>query len=89
MEFPWVFVFGLGISKGSNTILWEIQGLSFVLSGISKDKVKKMKNSLAVFTKVSPQSLFFLEKPILTFVYIRGQQINKISKQILKDWLST
>ena len=21
MEFPWVFVFGLGISKGSNTIL--------------------------------------------------------------------
>ena len=26
---------------GSNTILWNIQGLKFVLSGISWDKVKK------------------------------------------------
>ena len=43
MEFPGVFVFGLGISKGSNTILWNIQGLSFVLSGISRGKVKKWK----------------------------------------------
>ena len=40
VEFPGVFVFGLGISKGSNTILWNIQGLSFVLSGISRGKVK-------------------------------------------------
>ena len=32
---PGVFVFGLGISKVSNTILWNIQGLSF-LSGISR-----------------------------------------------------
>ena len=65
------------------------QGLSFVLSGICRDKVKKKKNSRAVFTKVYPQSLFFLEQPILRFVYITGQQINKISKQILKDWLSS
>ena len=54
MEFPkgdqekimWKFqgsVFGLGISKGSNTILWNIQGLSFVLSGISRGKVKNWK----------------------------------------------
>ena len=43
VEFPGVFVFGLGISKGSNTILWNIQGLSFVLSGISRCKVKKWK----------------------------------------------
>ena len=41
VEFPGVFVFGLGISKGSNTILWNIQGLNFVLPGISRGKVKK------------------------------------------------
>ena len=36
-------VFGIGISKGSNTILWNIQGMSLVLSGISRVKVKKWK----------------------------------------------
>ena len=41
VEFPGVFVFSLGISKGSNTILWNIQELSFVLTGISRGKVKK------------------------------------------------
>ena len=35
------FVFGVGISKVSITILWNIQGLSFVLSGISRGKAKK------------------------------------------------
>ena len=39
MEFPGV-VFGAGISKGSNTILWNIQRLSF-LSGIPRVKIKK------------------------------------------------
>ena len=29
VKFLRVFVFGLGISNGSNTILWNIQGLSF------------------------------------------------------------
>ena len=44
VEFPGVFVFGLVISKGSNTVLWNIQeGLRFVLSGISRGKVKKWK----------------------------------------------
>ena len=60
-----VFVFGLGISKGSNTVLWNIQRLSFVLSGISRGKVKKMKNSGGGLKKVgiSPSPLFgfFLE----------------------------
>ena len=42
MEFPGVFVFGFGMSNGSNTILWNIQELSFVLSGISRCKVKKL-----------------------------------------------
>ena len=47
------FAFGLGISKGSNTILWNIaRRLSFVLSGISRGKVKKMKNSSPEFSKM-------------------------------------
>ena len=40
VEFSGVFDFGLGISKGSNTILWNIQELSSVLSKISSGKVK-------------------------------------------------
>ena len=43
VEFPEVFVFGLGILNESNTRLWNIQGLSFVLSGIFRGKVKKLK----------------------------------------------
>ena len=43
VDFPRVFVSGLGISKGSNTILWNIQELNFVLSGISRSSVKKIK----------------------------------------------
>ena len=35
VEFPGIFVFGLGTSKISNRILWNIQGLSFVLSRIA------------------------------------------------------
>ena len=38
VEFPGVSVFGLGISKGSNTILRNIHGLSFDLSAISRVK---------------------------------------------------
>ena len=49
VEFPGVSVFGLGIpKKGSNINLWNIQGLSFVVSGFSRGsqpKVNKMKNS--------------------------------------------
>ena len=51
VEFPRVFVFGLGIYKGSNTILWNIQGLSFVLSGISWGKVKQG-NIIGGFAKI-------------------------------------
>ena len=40
-EFPGVFVFGLGISKGCNTVLHNFQGWSFDLSGISRGKVIK------------------------------------------------
>ena len=43
MEFPGVSVFGLEISEGSNTILWNTPGLSFVSSGISRVKLKKIK----------------------------------------------
>ena len=44
-------VFGLGISKGCSTTLWNFQGWHFVLCGISK----KMKNSRGFFKKVCPQ----------------------------------
>ena len=62
--FPGLLIFGLAISKGSNTIMWNIQGLSFVLSGTFSVKVKKFQG---IFKKVYPQpSLFgfFLEYPI-------------------------
>ena len=37
VKFPGFSVFCLGISKkGSNTNLWNIQGLSFVISGFSR-----------------------------------------------------
>ena len=54
MEFPVVFVFGLEISKESNIILWNIQELSFVLSGNSRGKVKKIENSTRFIKKVYP-----------------------------------
>ena len=41
VEYPGIFAFDLQISKGCNTILWKTQGLSFVLSGISRGKVKR------------------------------------------------
>ena len=40
VEFLGVLVFGPGISKGSNKNLWNFQEWSFVLSGISRGKVK-------------------------------------------------
>ena len=43
VDFPRVFVFGLGIFKGSNTVLWNMQELNFVLSRISRSSVKKIK----------------------------------------------
>ena len=61
VEFPRVLVFGFGISKGCNTILWNFQGWIFGLFGICRGKVKK---SRRVFKKVCHQPLlfdFFLE----------------------------
>ena len=43
VEFPGVLVFGLGISKGWNTILQNFQVWSSVLPRISRGKVKKWK----------------------------------------------
>ena len=56
-----VFVFGLGISKGSNTILLNIQGLSFVFPGSSMGKVKKPKISGGVSKK------YILNPPLWIF----------------------
>ena len=87
VEFPGVFVFGFGVSKGSNTILWNIQGLSLVLSGIFGGKVKKMKNSREFFKKVYPQHPcfdFFWNSPILpafllTFFHLTEASLSAIS----------
>ena len=38
VEFPWVLVFHLGISKWCHTILPNFQGNKLVFSGIFKDK---------------------------------------------------
>ena len=61
MKFPGVLAFVLGISKGSDAILWNFQGLSFVLSGISRGKVKKLKNSRGIQIQVCSQfpTVFF------------------------------
>ena len=53
---------GLGIPKESNAILWNFQGWSFVLSGISRGKVKKLKNSRGSSKKYvcsQPPAVFF------------------------------
>ena len=70
-KFPGVLVFGLEISKVSNTILWNFQGWNFVLSRISRGKVKKMKNfrrggggsKKYIFT-ASPVCFFIWNNPI-------------------------
>ena len=43
LEFPWVLVFDLGISKGCHTILQNFRGQKLVFSGISKGKVTNLK----------------------------------------------
>ena len=50
VEFLWVLVFGLRISKGCSTILWNLQGWSFVFSRISKGKVTTLKIA-GIFSK--------------------------------------
>ena len=63
VEIPGDLVFGLGIFKGSNTILWTLQEWSFILHGISRGK--KMKYSTRVFQKSMSSTptprCFFLE----------------------------
>ena len=64
MFWPWNL-----ISKGSNTILWKFQELSFALPGICSTKVKKFQG---FFKKVYPQHIapppmfvFFWNSPIM------------------------
>ena len=58
VEFPGVFVFGIGNSQGCNTVPRIIQGLSFVLSGIFGGKVKKWKVPREVSKKYIFNPLF-------------------------------
>ena len=67
MEFTGVLVFGIGISEGSNTILWNFQRWSFVLSGISRGKVKKRKNSWGFQKNILNPRLFFFRNSPLSF----------------------
>ena len=53
VEFSGVFDFGLGFSKGSNTILWNIQELRFVLFEICRGKVKKFKTQVSFQKSIS------------------------------------
>ena len=65
-------LFGLGISKGYNTILWNFQGWSFVLSGIFRGRVKKKKkNPRVFFKKVCPRH------PLFFFSGIAQSKLNK------------
>ena len=62
VEFPGVLVFGVRISKRCNVILHNFQGCSYDLSGISRGKVNKQKNSRGNFQKsmsLMPPTLFF------------------------------
>ena len=60
VQFPWVLVFGLGISKVCRTILWNFQWWSFVFLGISKGKVTVL-NNRGFFSKKS----YVFSKPLL------------------------
>ena len=71
-----VFVFGLGISKGSNTILWNIQGLSFVLSGICRGKVKNEKFQRGRFQK---SSYILNRPPCLGFLWVAHALSHKVN----------
>ena len=68
MKFPGVLAFVLGISKGSDAILWNFQGLSFVLSGISRGKEKKKKNSRGFSKKyvLNPPCLVFFRNSLMS-----------------------
>ena len=63
MEFPGVLNFGLRICEGCKIILWNMQGWSFVFSGIFRGKVKKTEKLQGSLKKVFPQAFlfFFLE----------------------------
>ena len=68
-----------------NTILWNIQGLSFVLSEISRGKVKKMKK-IEVFKKVYPQPpcLDFSPIQLTSIIVLRCSTSSSSKTNLLK-----
>ena len=68
VEFPWVLIFDLGISKGCHTVLQNYQGWKLVFSGISKVKVTNLKIPEFLFKKVylqpPPRLDFFWNSPL-------------------------
>ena len=75
MELPGILVFGLGSSKGSNKILLNFQGWSFVFSGISRDKVKKWKIPGGFPKKVCSQPPPF---PLVFFFWNSPMQVGSV-----------
>ena len=78
MEFLWVFVLELGISKGCRTIWQNFQGWQLVFSGISKGKVTNLKTPESFFRKVYPQTLFWTFSGIAHLIQIQ------VTKQMMQ-----
>ena len=76
-EFPGVFTFGIGISMGYNAILWNFEGWSSVLSGTSRGKVKKERNSRVFSKKLR------LQAPHLFFFFWNCPLWNKLPPHIV------
>ena len=59
----------------ANTILWKIQGLSFVLSGIYRDKVKKWKVQGSFHKSISSMRIYFWQHELARY-YKRGKLVS-------------
>ena len=62
MEFRWVLVFDIGISKGCHTILVNFQGWKLVFSGIFKGEITNLK-----FLEEGFQKSIFSTPPVWFF----------------------
>ena len=86
-----VLVFGVGISKGCNTILWNTQEWKFVFTGISKNKVTNLKIPAPgfFFKKISPQPPccldFFWNSPFCIWFLLAWRKVQY--NYFKRNWL--